>query len=1086
LAGRLRTGVASSSRRARITGAHKRSQGSRPAAAVKPAKITPPRLRNIYQRERVFELLDQRVDRQVLWVSAPAGFGKTTAVATWLQRRGYSAIWYHCDEGDGDIASFFHFATLALRAQPGARSAAVPALSPELHAALPTFTRNYFRAFCAALRTHTVLVLDNWQSVPSTAPLRELLPIAIGELTADLTLIVISREEPDSNLIRLRSAGRVGELNWPSLQLTQVETEAIAVLYARNATQVASLSFAALCSLTQGWAAGVAMLLRAETSSVSAASIASMSTQDAFDYLATEVFDRLEAAERDFLMKTALVEPLTVPIAAQMTQESRSQQILDRLVRSNTFTQFRQASASYHYHPLFRSFLCTRATQRFTADEWRGVQLQAARCLIDGGQAEGAISHLLKAGDREHAQRLVLELTPALIAQGRYRTVEAQIAAVSGPMPPNSGWLLYWSGVAHMAIDFPASRPRLESAYQAFVREAEVTGQLLAVAAILQQIFIEFGDYGRLIPWIDVLEKLLQATPRFLSSAVELQVVTGLLTAIFFARPRQARIDWCCQRIEELLRAERDPMGRSAAAAILLNYFALSGQLARARAWLTGGLLSQKSIGPNPSAQAQHLWLMAYLDLLGGELAQARARLEAAAELAQHHGLPSVELRCRLSRLQTLDFDIDAREIQTELARLAPAFANQPALLQGHFKFACSLFWIAHQDFARAERELYETDALCSDASFPQARAMITTPLAEALCGLGRFDAAREQLNRGRLVGGDLDQPQVDFSSGLLQAEIAWRTGMNEEAENALRRALAVGRAQRFAHAFISSSLLKRLLADALERGIEVDYCRWVIRTRAWAPPSPDAMHWPWPVQIRTLGGFEVRLDDAVLRFAHKQQRRPLNLLKALATDAKGVHRALLIDQLWPDLDGDAARGTFDMAIHRLRKLLTRSDAVLVSDGHVSLNPAVVWVDAHALERTVAATTRGRGERDEPAVEARRLLQIYAGPFLAEDAQPWFSPTRERLRGLFLRRIEVLGSRLRALHRWDDLAELYESALEREPLAAEIHSGLMESLIAQDRVADARDVYARYRQRLARTSGAAPPVAMQRLYQRLQ
>ena len=1064
---------------------HKRRQSSASAVALKPAKITAPRLRNVYHRERVFELLDQLADRQVLWVSAPAGFGKTTAVVTWLQKRAYPAIWYHCDEGDADIASFFHFATLALRAQPGRHSAAIPYLSPELHAALPTFTRNYFRAFCAALRTPTVLVLDNWQEVPNTAPLRELLPIAIGEFTARLRLIVISREEPDSNLIRLRSAGSVGVLGWPSLQLTQAETEAIAALYARSATQVASVPFGELCALTQGWAAGLAMLLRAETSSVSSVSIASMSTQDAFDYLATEVFDRLEAGERDFLMKTAQVEPLTVPIAAQMTKQLRSQEVLDRLVRSNAFTQFRQASASYHYHPLFRSFLRTRAMQRFTPDEWRRLQLEAAQCLIDGGEPAGAISHLLQAGERERGQELVLELAPTLIAQGRYRTVEDQIAAVCRSTAQSSGWLLYWSGVARMALDFPASRPRLESAYRAFVREAEVTGQLLAVAAILQQIFIEFADYGRMIPWIDVLEKLLKDTPRFPSGAVELRVVTGLLTAIFFARPRQARIDWCCKRIEELLGTERDPMARSAAGAILLNHFALSGRLARARACLAGGFLTEEPIGLNPSAQAQHLWLMAYLDLLGGGLAQARARLEAAAELAQHHGLPSVELRCRLSRLQTLDFDLDAQEVRTELTRLAPAFANQPALLQGHFKLACSLFWIAHRDFALAERELNEADALCRDASFPQARAIMTIPLAQLMCELGRFDAAREQLKRGRQFAGDLDQPQLDFGGGLLQAEIARRSGVSEEAESALRRALSVGRAQRFAYTFIADSLLKRLLTDALERGIEVDYCRWFIRTRAWAPPSPDVVHWPWPIRIRTLGSFAVRLDDAPLRFAHKQQRRPLNLLKALAADVRGVHRTTLIELLWPDLDGNAARGTFDMAIHRLRKLLARSDAVVVSDGHVSLNPALVWVDAHALERAVAAATRGRGERDDPAGEARRLLQIYGGTFLPDDPLLWFSATRERLRGMFVRRVAVLGNRLCALRCWDDLAELYESALEREPLAAEIQGGLMESLIAQNRVADACDVYARYRQRLARTSGAAPPVAMQRLYQRL-
>ena len=52
-----------------------------PAAPVL-AKISPPRLRNVYARERLFQRFDVLTDRSLIWLSAPAGYGKTTVVAS--------------------------------------------------------------------------------------------------------------------------------------------------------------------------------------------------------------------------------------------------------------------------------------------------------------------------------------------------------------------------------------------------------------------------------------------------------------------------------------------------------------------------------------------------------------------------------------------------------------------------------------------------------------------------------------------------------------------------------------------------------------------------------------------------------------------------------------------------------------------------------------------------------------------------------------------------------------------------------------------------------------------------------------------
>lgn len=52
-----------------------------------PAKIAPPRINNCFQRQRLFRLLDSYQDKPLVWISGPAGCGKTTLVASYLKSR---------------------------------------------------------------------------------------------------------------------------------------------------------------------------------------------------------------------------------------------------------------------------------------------------------------------------------------------------------------------------------------------------------------------------------------------------------------------------------------------------------------------------------------------------------------------------------------------------------------------------------------------------------------------------------------------------------------------------------------------------------------------------------------------------------------------------------------------------------------------------------------------------------------------------------------------------------------------------------------------------------------------------------------
>src|SRR5687767_14121000 len=77
-------------------------------------KLSPPRLAGVYQRRALFKEIDGLRRHAASWIGAPGGSGKTTLVASYLKARRLRCIWYQVDAGDTDLASFFHYLTLAI------------------------------------------------------------------------------------------------------------------------------------------------------------------------------------------------------------------------------------------------------------------------------------------------------------------------------------------------------------------------------------------------------------------------------------------------------------------------------------------------------------------------------------------------------------------------------------------------------------------------------------------------------------------------------------------------------------------------------------------------------------------------------------------------------------------------------------------------------------------------------------------------------------------------------------------------------------------------------------------------------------
>jgi DNA-binding SARP family transcriptional activator len=312
----------------------------------------------------------------------------------------------------------------------------------------------------------------------------------------------------------------------------------------------------------------------------------------------------------------------------------------------------------------------------------------------------------------------------------------------------------------------------------------------------------------------------------------------------------------------------------------------------------------------------------------------------------------------------------------------------------------------------------------------------------------------------------------------LVEAAVVGRVGAASDYAKVLARAFELGRQQGYANGFHHGCrLLRQLVPDALRLGIEVSYCRWVIGKRGWPPPPRCCVEWPWAVRIRALGPLSIELHDVPLQTAGKAPRKPLELLKALLTSRDGLDAVAAMDLLWPDLEGDAARNAFDIAAHRLRKLLKCNDAVLSVHGRLTLNTHRVWVDAFELARILDLEL----DNEDAADLARLALRLYRAPLLSGDTAPWVVDARDRMRKLFQHIARKLTDSLAARGEWCTIREFCDAAIPIEPADEVLYRAWIRSLMAVGLEQEAKLAYRQCEDALSRHMGRAPSVNTKQL-----
>ena len=385
-------------------------------------------------------------------LTAPAGAGKTMALALWAAAEPGTVAWVGLDEFDNRPGVFWAYVVAALRRSGVTVPRALPA-DARGRAADHVFVLR----LAAALATQdppVALVLDDLHLLTDPQVL-DGLGYVLRNAGAGLRLMVSARMDPLLPLHRYRLAGQLAEIRASDLAFTVAEA---GLLLARHGITLTADSLECLTRRTEGWAAGlrlaaISMGAHPDPGQFVTELVTDHSTLTS--YLAEEVLNTQPPEVRDILLSTSILEHVNAQAASELAGTEQAGRILPALAHANAFVQ-PTGSGWYRYHTLFAEVL--RLTlSREQPDRVAPLHRRAASWYARNGQLTDAVRHAGDAGDWPLASRIVIDgLAIGEIIEPQRRP---SLAGEFARMPPGQAWTEPAPHLVCAAVALSAGRP---------------------------------------------------------------------------------------------------------------------------------------------------------------------------------------------------------------------------------------------------------------------------------------------------------------------------------------------------------------------------------------------------------------------------------------------------------------------------------------------------------------------------------------------------------------------------------------------------------------------------------------------------
>lgn len=1067
------------------------------------AKITAPQSKNVYKRKRLFKELDiAREKHAVIWISSPAGSGKTTLVASYLQQKKIKPLWYQVDEGDTDPASFFYYLGL-LSKQVAALKKALPLLTAEYHQGIPAFARNYFREFFTRITDPSVVVFDNYQLADTNKEFQECVNIALEQIPPHIQIIIISRLQPDQAYSRLLATESIMEIGWDKIQLADDEYSGIVKVLA-NTTKIPAAVVSNFQRYSKGWVTGLVLLLQQGHSPIQdiANEIEAIDVDDEFEnqealfnYFASEILSNTDKVTQGFLYQTALLSIFTPSVAKDLTGISQAKRILIQLVSNNFFTvRHGFIKVSFEYHPLFRQFLLNRLESHYENSELDEIKIKAGYILAESGQFDMAVKLFIETQNWQALSNIIIKQADQLNKQGRDHVLQNALDALPTEIRQQNPWLLYWHGMVRLHIHSDSAYPYFVSSYHLFKQSKDSAGIYRSWLGIAESLFFSLDDYAPAITWIKEFEEMRKTFKTYPNQEVKGRIALSIVSLLTFADPKYDTFQNWITSAERAFKYIPNSEVKCFAGATLGRYYTFFGKNSKIHEIAKVLKPISQSEKVLPFARLLAHWTLTTDAWQFGNLDEALVYAEKGLAFEKEAGINVVNIWMLSVSIMTYLAKGNVIESDNVIQRIFNVANMNHALESNHVHMLSAWFQVLNNNYDIAEEQIHLSVLDSKKMHAPFFESTTHVAYAQVLIFQNKYDKAEEQLQIAIELDKRMDNLMVtQWYISYVHAWLYLKRNNRLKAKIYLQMMFSKGQNHGFqTTTFWFPEVMSLLSYEALDSNIEISQVKKFIRQHQLQIPSdqPPIDAWPYPIKIYTLGRFSLLSDDEPQTLTSKSAQKPMALLKCLiAFGGRQVSQEKINEALWPDAEGDSARRNFDTTLFRLRKLLNHDQALVLKEGLLSLDSSYVWADNWALERLLSQLERYEKSADKSQILIlqEKLFLLYKGDFLSVEAdRSWSIVLKERLRNRMLKCLLQLGNFWQEQKQFDQAEKCYEKGLTLNPLHEQFYQQLMQMHVNQGNNAQMAATYEQCRKILSTTLGVMPSEQTTVIYQNLE
>jgi LuxR family transcriptional regulator, maltose regulon positive regulatory protein len=1011
------------------------------AEIVVKTRITPKKLsEKIVSRERLLKTLEEGISKNVILITAPAGYGKTTLVIDFLTKLNKIFAWLYIAPDINTLYSFIIYLIHSIRSLQenfGTRTLELleslsesGTLSQDEKGSIAAVTGTFVNDFLSSFNEDIYIVIDDLQNAGNHAWLTHTFNSLIDDFPPNLHILITSRSAPEFNIARLNAKRNLLKIDAAELHFNYDETEKL--INDIYSIKCSKNDITVLGDKIEGWITGLHLILQAYGNEFPEAVTAKgFHDENLFDFFANEIFLNLEPRLQNFLLSTCMTDSFTSEMSNVLLDSLNTQEIIDSLRKKNIFIESSADSGgefSYSYHNLFKQFLVKKLYEMRSSGDIKDITGRIFSFYEQKNDTIRAIEFSLISENYDKALKMIKDVFEELFRSGKYDVLEKWLSDFPKEKRKNDNSIQLFSArlLHHFHSDIDSAFSILEKLI------TEKKSDLYVIACIeYADILLLKGKSAEAIKLVETLIKSEKDPVYYTKLALELAKIYYSAGAFYYEK--------IIILLDETIKLNDENSLREFHSEI----YSLYGRVYQSRGEFSKSLHYFKNavqLETNIFRKFQTLTNIVLLHSWSGEYLKAKEYLDKAEEIFSHYH--AAAFKRSMLRIKAL-FKFEAGDYEDSLSLFSELSSYEISLNIKSFHFIYNLFnaesfiLLGNKDKAMDFAVLAEGSRQKGDEfqslMVSYHKAIIDNLEIPPVRNEKIFNDTHDFMEKSSLY---YPLVQVKFH----MADFYYKTGNLKTCLQYLNESLKISSEKQFNSYLIQHFLLKRYLFDyAVSAGIQKDYISSIQSELAekesysWlSEDCKNRIHEEsiklYDIALYCFGGTEILLRGVhVPEYKWIRKKSKLMLVYLLINHELKHTKEKILELFFGDLSASSADNVFHQSVTNLRNAVnpgpnkntddysgikkaksskksaeTAVPFISYEDKILRINPGFMYyVDAIEFSKLYSKMKSLQTDIDEKKKIALKAAELYKGEFLPGYYDDWIEELRTNLQNKF-------------------------------------------------------------------------------------